>query len=65
LDQAAERHKVIWEWTRGHNGHVVQEAVDKAARKIASLGHVDEETLSAAVDKVGDIDPLVIEAESN
>ena len=65
LDQAAERHKVVWEWTRGHNGHVVQEAVDKAARKIASLGHVDEEILSAAVDKVGDIDPLAVEAESN
>src|SRR5882762_1898393 len=64
LDQAAKRHEVVWQWTRGHNGHVVQEAVDKAARKIAALGHVDEEVLTAAIDKVGDIDPLAVEAES-
>jgi ribonuclease HI len=65
LDQAAKRHEVVWQWTRGHNGHVVQEAVDKAARKIASLGQVDDEILRAAIDKVGDIDPLAVEAESD
>ena len=65
LDQAAKRHEVVWQWTRGHNGHVIQEAVDKAARKIASLGQVDDEVLRAAVDKVGDIDPFTIEADSD
>jgi hypothetical protein len=44
---------------------VIQEAVDKAARKIASLGRVDDEILRAAIDKVGDINPLAVEAESN
>jgi ribonuclease HI len=65
LDQAAKRHEVVWEWTRGHSGHVIQEAVDKAARRIASLGQVDDQILRAAIDKVGDIDPLAVEAESN
>ncbi|HKP47111.1 MAG TPA: RNase H family protein [Pyrinomonadaceae bacterium] len=64
LDRAAQTHQVIWEWTRGHDGHVIQEAVDKAARKIASLGHVDDEVLRTAIDKVGDIDPLAVEAEA-
>mgnify|MGYP003296415683 CR=1 FL=1 len=36
LDRAAGPHKVHWEWTRGHDGHLVQEAADKAARKIAA-----------------------------
>jgi ribonuclease HI len=53
LDAAAARHKVKWEWIRGHDGDLVQEAVDKAARKIAALGRVDEEILQAAIDKVG------------
>jgi ribonuclease HI len=53
LDKAAQRHTVKWEWTRGHDGHLVQEAVDKAARKIAASGRVGEEILRAAIDKVG------------
>ena len=53
LDEAAARHKVKWEWIRGHAGDLVQEAVDKAARKIAAVGRVDEEILQAAIDKVG------------
>ena len=53
LDKAAARHQITWEWTRGHSGHLVQEAADKAARKIAALGRVDEEILQAAIDKVG------------
>jgi hypothetical protein len=32
---------------------VVQEACDRAARKIAALGRVDEEILQEAVDAVG------------
>lgn len=55
LDNAANRHEVKWEWLRGHDGHLVQEAADKAARRIAASGHVDEETLRAAIDKVGAI----------
>ncbi len=53
LDQAADRHQVKWEWTRGHDGNLVQEAADKAARRIAAVGHVDDEILRAAIDKVG------------
>jgi ribonuclease HI len=53
LDNAAERHEVTWEWTRGHVGHVIQEATDAAARRIATLGRVDEEVLQSAVEKVG------------
>jgi ribonuclease HI len=45
LDKASAQHKVKWEWLKGHAGHVAQEAVDKAARKIAALGHADEEAL--------------------
>jgi ribonuclease HI len=58
LDKAAANHQITWEWTRGHNGHVVQEAADKAARKIAATGHVDEAILQMAIDKVGTTDEL-------
>ena len=57
LDQAAARHQVRWQWTRGHDGHLVQEAADKAARRIAAEGRVDDEILRDAVDKVGCFDP--------
>ena len=63
LDQAAKNHHVKWEWTRGHSGHLIQEATDRAARKIAATGRVDEEILRDAVDKVGDVDPLQVENE--
>ncbi len=53
LDKAANGHQVKWEWTRGHAGHVVQEAADKAARRIALNGRVDEDVLQSAIDKVG------------
>ncbi len=58
LDQAATKHRVKWEWTRGHAGHVIQEATDRAARKIAAQGRVDEEVLRDAIDRIGDVDPL-------
>jgi ribonuclease HI len=61
LDKAATRHDVKWEWVRGHDGNLVQEAVDKAARKIAAAGRVDEEILRAAIDKVGTTDGLLAE----
>ena len=31
LEQAAARHKVRWHWVRGHNGHDLNERVDKLA----------------------------------
>jgi len=61
LDKAATRHKVKWEWIRGHDGDLVQEAVDKAARRIAASGRVDEEILRAAIDRVGTTGALVAE----
>jgi ribonuclease HI len=56
LDRAAKAHKVHWEWTRGHAGHIVQEAADKAARRIAAAGHIEESILRDAVDQVGVIE---------
>lgn len=57
LDEAAERHQVDWNWSQGHAGHVIQEAADRAARKIAALGHVEPAVLQDAVDKIGVIEP--------
>ena len=53
LDRAAANHKVHWEWTRGHAGHLLQEAADSAARRIAAAGQVDASILRDAVDKIG------------
>ncbi len=58
LDKAAIGHEVKWEWLRGHDGHLVQEAADRAARRIAASGQVDEATLRDAVDRVGNFDAL-------
>ena len=45
LDNAKKLHKIIWEWTRGHSGHPVQEICDEAARTIATAGKVEAEQL--------------------
>ncbi|HVF50133.1 MAG TPA: RNase H family protein [Pyrinomonadaceae bacterium] len=59
LDKAARTHKVEWEWIKGHAGHVVQEAVDLAARRIATLGRVEESILRDAEETVtGQPQPL-------
>jgi ribonuclease HI len=55
LDRAAANHKVRWEWTRGHAGHLLQEAADSAARRIAAAGQVEESILRDAVDKIGTV----------
>jgi len=33
LDEEIERHQINWRWVRGHAGHVMNERVDKLARK--------------------------------
>lgn len=53
LDAAAQRHQITWEWTRGHVGHLIQEAADRAARKIAQAGKVEQDILREAMDTVG------------
>jgi ribonuclease HI len=53
LDEAARAHAVTWEWAKGHAGHVIQEAADRAARRIAALGRVDESVLRDAIDSLG------------
>jgi len=53
LDRAAARHKIDWEWTRGHAGHEIQEIADKLARKIAGAGSVDPEVLDDGVADIG------------
>lgn len=45
LDDAAAPHRIVWEWTRGHDGHELQEKCDEAARLIATSGTVDREKL--------------------
>jgi len=35
LIDAAQRHRVTWEWVRGHNGHPENERVDKLASDAA------------------------------
>ncbi len=57
LDEATSRHQVDWQWSQGHSGHVIQEAADRAARKIAALGHVEPAVLQDAVDRIGVIEP--------
>ena len=57
LDEAAGRHQIDWQWSQGHVGHVIQEAADRAARKIAALGHVEPAVLQDAVDRIGVIEP--------
>jgi ribonuclease HI len=54
LDKAASGHDIKWEWVKGHAGHVAQESVDRAARKIAALGHADGEVLSKAAASVAE-----------
>ncbi|HZH31525.1 MAG TPA: RNase H family protein [Pyrinomonadaceae bacterium] len=50
LDKAVGAHRIEWEWIKGHAGHDAQEAVDKAARRIAALGRVDESVLREAAE---------------
>src|SRR5690349_20807048 len=56
LEGGASAHKVRWEWTRGHAGHILQEAADNAARRIAAAGRVDKSILDDAELKVGTIE---------
>jgi len=53
LEKAASPHQITWEWTKGHAGHEIQEIADKTAKKIATLGHVDEAVLDEAVVIIG------------
>jgi ribonuclease HI len=53
LDKAASGHHITWEWVKGHNGHIVQEAADKTARKIAEIGRVDQDLLEDAAASIG------------
>ncbi|MDQ3917684.1 MAG: ribonuclease HI [Acidobacteriota bacterium] len=54
LDRAADGHTINWEWVKGHAGHVAQEAVDRAARRVAALGRADSEVLSEAAASVAE-----------
>jgi ribonuclease HI len=52
LDRAVASHSIEWQWIKGHAGHNAQEAVDKAARKIATLGRADESVLREAAESL-------------
>ena len=47
LDAAKQLHTVVWEWTRGHAGHPIQEICDEAARTIATEGKVEQGKMEA------------------
>ena len=53
LDKAASPHQITWEWTKGHAGHEIQEIADKTAKRIATLGHVDDALLEDSVVDIG------------
>jgi len=53
LDEAAGKHKISWQWTKGHAGHEVQEVADKMARRAAEMGKIDEKILDEAVAEIG------------
>lgn len=53
LDKSAAKHQINWEWVKGHNGHYVQEIVDKLARKTAELGKIDETIFDELVAEIG------------
>ena len=55
LDDAASRHRVNWQWTRGHVGHLLQETADATARRIAAAERVDEVLLRDAIDRIGTV----------
>lgn len=56
LDNAAKKHQITWKWVKGHDGHDVQEVADTMARKIATLGYVDEALLDEAAADIGTIE---------
>ncbi len=53
LDKAAAKHKIEWQWVKGHAGHEVQEIVDTLARKTAELGKIDEKMFDEMVAEIG------------
>lgn len=53
LDKAAAKHKIKWQWVKGHNGHIVQEVADSMARKMAEIGRVDNDLIQDAVAEIG------------
>ncbi|MFN0140291.1 MAG: ribonuclease HI [Pyrinomonadaceae bacterium] len=53
IESAAAPHRITWEWTRGHDGHEIQEIADNMARTIAGAGRVDQEMLDEAVVDIG------------
>jgi ribonuclease HI len=53
LEKAASKHQITWKWVKGHDGHEIQEVADEMARKVATLGHVDQEILDDAVVDIG------------
>lgn len=53
LEKAAKKHDITWEWTKGHDGHEIQEIADKMAKSIATLGRVDQMMLEDAVADIG------------
>lgn len=52
LRAAARPHRVSWSWIRGHSGHPIQELCDKAAKKIAAMGHPDQAVLDKTLSKM-------------
>ncbi len=56
LEEAASRHKIKWEWVKGHSGHIVQEIADDIARHTAETGRIDPEFIDDAVLELGTLE---------
>ena len=37
LDYVSSKHEIVWEWIKGHSGHILNEEVDELARIQAGL----------------------------
>ena len=44
LDSAQEKHKVTWQWVKGHSGHPENERCDDLAREAAEANPTQEDT---------------------
>ena len=44
LDNELQRHKVRWDWVKGHSGHPQNERCDELAREAASGSSLQEDS---------------------
>jgi|SRR5581483_2234753 len=55
LDEAAQAHQVNYIWVKGHDGDPDQEAADKLAKAVATLGDVTELMLTETIERLNNV----------